>query len=371
MSVSLKTQLNIRPQINIRNSETLLLWVGHCIDILQQVEPNSIDCVITSPPYYSGLRDYQGSPQVWGGKAECEHVWSDWQEFKSIREATRHGKTRTTDRFYGDQSRRFNGNHQKRFSGSYCQRCGAWLGQLGQELTLKEYVQHLVAVFAEVWRVLKPSGVVWLNLGDCYSARHNTLFKPKDLMLVPHRVAIELQDWGWWIRNDHVWHKVNATPESVRDRCTRGHEYIFQLTKSKKYYFDMDAIKEPASFNRWGGDAFKPSRKTSPKGLHRNRSCFGDGTRHKRTVWTISTVPYPGSHTAAFPPEIPRLCILASCPENGTVLDVFAGSGTTLEVAQRLGRNAIGIELNPTYANLVKQRCPKVEVSEHHLLRRG
>ncbi|HTL88658.1 MAG TPA: site-specific DNA-methyltransferase [Leptolyngbya sp.] len=350
-----------------KNSAHSVLWIGHCIDILQQLESASIDCVVTSPPYYSGLRDYQGAPQVWGGASDCDHCdhrWSDWQEFKSIREATQHGKTRTTERFYGSRSRKFNGNHQKRFAGADCERCGAWQGQLGQEPTLKEYVQHLVDVFTQVWRVLKPSGVVWLNLGDCYASakQQDGLFKPKDLMLAPHRAVIALQESGWWVRNDHVWSKLNAMPESIRDRCTRGHEYIFQLTKSKNYYFDIDAIKEPASFNRWGGDQFKPSQKQSPRGLHRDRSCFGDGTRHKRTVWSMSTVPYPKAHMATFPPEIPRVCILASCPEGGTVLDIFAGSGTTLEVAATLGRNAIGVELNPEYAKLVRQRCLTIEV---------
>ena len=168
--------------IHKKDNKTSTLWIGHCIDVLARMEPESVDCVVTSPPYYYGLRDYQGKPQIWGGTSSCIHVWSNWHEFRSIREATQHGKTRTTDRFYGDRSRKFNGNHQKRIAGSHCQYCNAWLGQLGQEPVLQQYVQNLVDVFVQVRRVLKPSGVVWLNLGDCYSSRSQESFKPKDLM---------------------------------------------------------------------------------------------------------------------------------------------------------------------------------------------
>lgn len=307
------------------------LHQGDCLTVLKALPDESIDCVVTSPPYFN-LRSYLPG----------EH------ELKSF--------------------------------------------EIGSEPTLKEYIDNLVTVFAEVWRVLKPTGTVWLNIGDSYASawsvnrrnvegqgslpdgtrksrldRTSSGFKEKDLMMVPHRAAIALQDWGWWVRNDNVWTKPNAMPESVRDRCTRNHEYIFQLTKSEKYYFNPDTIKEVATGDRWGGDKFIPPTSTKmdgagTRGLNRERSMFGDGFKNKRSVWLVPTKPYPEAHFATFPPEIPRTCILAGCPEGGTVLDPFAGSGTTLEVAKELGRKAIGIELNSDYCHLIEKRCAQLTI---------
>lgn len=337
------------------------LYQAHCLDVLRSLADESIDCVVTSPPYFQ-LRNYGLVPQAWGGSPTCEHIWNDWQEQREEREPALHGKSRTCDRFYGSRSRKFSGNHQKHIAGSTCVQCGAWLGELGQEPQLQQYIAHLVEVFAHVRRVLKPSGTVWLNLGDSYASKFNSELPPKNLMMIPHRVAIALQDSGWWVRNDNVWIKPNAMPESVNDRCTRAHEFVFQLVKSGNYFFNAEAIQEPASFNRWGGDRFEPNGKPHPKGLDRERSMFGNGHRNKRSTWAICTTPYPDAHFAVMPPEIPRLCILAGCPPNGTVLDPFAGSGTVLEVARDLGRQAVGIELSPQYCQLAERRCQQLAI---------
>lgn len=368
------------------------ILIGNALEILQQLPDRSVDCCVTSPPYY-GLRDYGTHPQVWGGNPDCKHRWGQPLEIRDIREATKHAKTRTTDRHYGEASRQFNGNHQKHISGTFCQDCGAWRGEFGNEPTLQLYLEHLIGIFAEVHRVLKPTGTCWLNLGDAYAnatAAGNKVFgnpefnknrpsrsaiktptksispglKAKDLMLMPHRAAIALQEAGWWVRSDVVWEKPNAMPESTKDRPTRSHEYIFLLTKSARYFYDNEAIAEPCSFNRWGGDAFTPSKKPSPKGLHRERSVFGNGKRNKRTVWKISTRPYPDCHFAVFPIDIPLTCIKAGCPDGGTVLDPFMGAGTTALAALQLNRSFVGIELNPEYRTLAFNRI--AELSPAH-----
>lgn len=306
-------------------SPQVTLYNGDCLEVLRSLPDESIHCCVTSPPYF-GLRDYGVD------------------------------------------------------------------GQIGLEPTMQEYIVKLVQVFDEVRRVLRKDGTCWLNLGDSYNARRNgghpggkkqwkpdqvkhqgrsgcneKTLKPKDLMLIPHRIAIALQDAGWWVRNDVVWHKPNPMPESCKDRCTRSHEYIFHLSKSEKYFYDANAIREEAKAERWGGDDFTPPTKTKmegtgTRGLNRERSMFGDGTRNKRSVWTMNTKPYPDAHFATFPPELPATCIKAGCPEGGIVLDPFAGSGTTLDVAKELGRNAIGIELSPDYCDLIVDRCRQLTI---------
>lgn len=179
--------------------------------------------------------------------------------------------------------------------------------------------------------------------------------KPKDLVGIPWRVALALQADGWWLRQDIIWHKPNPMPESVTDRCTKSHEYIFLLTKSKRYYYDHEAIKEPASY---AGQ----SRGGSTNRYEQNEAGMDNkeyDTRNKRSVWTVNTKPYKDAHFATFPPELIEPCIKAGCPEGGTVLDPFMGSGTTLMVACRLGRKSIGIELNPTYIKMAKDRIDK------------
>lgn len=279
-------------------------------------------------------------------------------------------------------------------------------GQIGLEKTPEEYVARMVEVFREVRRVLRDDGTLWLNLGDSYAggakrntgrndenpediARRSALYqtgrpkalsggnkpgaievehglKPKDLVGIPWRVAFALQADGWYLRSDIIWNKPNAMPESVRDRPTKAHEYIFLLSKSPKYYYDADAIREPHT----SPQNIKYNKKTrnnqswsdSQKGVgNAQRDSFGGvgynpKGRNKRTVWNVSTRPFKGAHFAVFPPDLIRPCILAGAPEGGVVLDPFFGSGTTGLVAQENGRDWIGVELNPGYIEMARER---------------
>lgn len=280
--------------------------------------------------------------------------------------------------------------------------------QLGLEPTPAEYVAHMVEVFRAVRRVLRDDGTLWLNLGDCYAgsgrggyageatglqgsttgqdqsrlARGSQLaaglhesaqragaiarawvpppdgLKPKDLCGIPWRVAFALQDDGWWLRQDIIWSKPNPMPESVTDRCTKAHEYLFLLSKSERYFYDKDAIAEEAV---WAGQRrnARPAVDTampgapSHKGLRHDEP---DGARNARSVWTIATQPYPGSHFATMPPDLAQRCILAGSRMGDTVLDPFLGSGTVGMVAERNGRRWFGCELQPDYEPLIKQR---------------
>jgi len=252
-------------------------------------------------------------------------------------------------------------------------------GQIGLEETPEEYVQQLVEVFREVRRVLRDDGTVWLNLGDSYNAyKANTGDTPfagqsgrpehkkgltvptmanKNLIGIPWRVAFALQADGWILRQDIIWHKPNPMPESVTDRCTKAHEYIFLLSKAQKYYYDADAIKEPAQ-----PDAVIRDRETTKlnnvPGRKRMNGLIVNNyeIRNKRSVWTVTTKPYKEAHFATFPPELITPCILAGCPEGGIVLDPFMGSGTVAATALRLGRDYAGCELNPDYGKLINRR---------------
>ena len=315
---------------------------GDSLEVLQTLASESIDCIITSPPYW-GLRDY-------GVK-----------------------------------------------------------GQLGLEKTPEEYVVKLVEIFREVKRVLKKEGTFWLNLGDSYSTpkKGNTEtnknktrvtdsfkkelppgMKPKNLVGIPWRVAFALQADGWYLRQDIIWAKPNPMPESVTDRCTKSHEYIFLLTKNPKYYFDNEAIKEKAVWDLDGtGTEARKDRQLEgmksgptemkngirPRGDRRLRAStfkkvqkiglaqskaeyvetFG---RNKRSVWTVTTKPYKEAHFATFPQDLIIPMVKAGCPENGLVLDPFMGSGTTAITARTLGRHYLGIELNPEYIKLAEDR---------------
>jgi len=281
---------------------------GNCLDILPTMEAGSVNCCVTSPPYF-GLRDY--------------------------------------------------GNDE----------------QIGLEKTPEAFVETMVNVFREVKRVLADDGTLWLNLGDSYASaggksqpqpdnngglvnnksttrgetgssasyggfeRPNTIggnLKHKDLIGIPWRVALALQADGWYLRQDIIWSKPNPMPESVTDRCTKAHEYIFLLSKKPKYYYDAEAVKEEASGGSISGGT--------------------EETRNKRSVWEVTTKPYSGAHFATFPPDLIKPCILAGCPTGGTVLDPFGGSGTTGMVALELGRSAELIELNPDYVEIINER---------------
>lgn len=278
-------------------------------------------------------------------------------------------------------------------------------GQIGAEATPEEFVEKLVEVFREVRRVLHPDGTLWVNIGDSYATRSgnqpptNTRnscghtekrtppgYKYKDLIGVPWLLAFALRADGWYLRQDIIWNKSNCMPESVRDRCTKSHEYIFLLSKSERYYFDAAAISEPitgastkrymqniesqagsfkqpgrggrpmkAALPRFGGEKYgaDQTEKTRTKS---GKTYAPTPRRNKRDVWTVGTSGFRGAHFAVFPEKLIEPCILAGCPEGGTVLDPFAGSGTTGVVAKRLGRNFIGCEINPDYAKMAADR---------------
>lgn len=269
--------------------------VGDCRAILRTLPSESVDCVVTSPPYF-GIRDY-------------DHT-----------------------------------------------------GQIGHESTRAEYVSMLVEVFREVRRVLKDSGTLWLNIGDSYNAagrkghgtrqgvKQGTLrasaqgkdnvrpsdptAKPKELLGIPWRLAVALSDDGWLLRQDIIWHKPNPMTESVKDRATKAHEYLFLLTKSERYYFDQTSFLEP--------------------------TVDGRGTRNRRSVWTIPGQSYRGAHFATFPPALIRPALLAGCPRGGVVLDPFGGSGTVAGVAESLDMDSILIEINPEFAGLIPDRVTRI-----------
>lgn len=277
-------------------------------------------------------------------------------------------------------------------------------GQLGLEATFGEFLANQVAVFEECRRILKPDGTLWLNMGDGYSQPGKRLpgCKEKDLIGQPWRLAFALQEAGWFLRQDIIWHKPNAMPESVGDRCTKAHEYLFLLTKRARYYFDQEAIKEPTTGTAhprgkgvnpkarqkvpagWDtcagshGSIHKDGRQGKTPGvnsrIHVTRSANGRAPqsrqnesfsaavaglvefRNKRSVWSIASKGYPGAHFATFPPALVRPCVLAGSRPGDTVLDPYGGSGTTAQVAQDLGRKWILVELNAEYVKLARQR---------------
>ena len=229
-------------------------------------------------------------------------------------------------------------------------------GQIGLEPTPDAFVAKLAEVFREVRRVLRDDGTLWLNLGDSYGVG-------KQMLGIPWRVAFALQADGWYLRQDIIWHKPNPMPESVIDRCTKAHEYIFLLSKSQRYYFDAEAIKEPSAYfgkdTRSGmGNIRYEGKRTEGDAAANGQQSFVtiNETRNKRSVWTVTTKPFKGAHFATFPPDLIEPCVKAGCPEGGTVLDPFGGSGTTGMVAQRHRRKFVLCELNPEYARMAEDR---------------
>jgi DNA modification methylase len=438
---------------------TQRIIAGDCIAGLRTLPDASVHCCVTSPPYW-GLRDY-GTATWEGGDAECDHQT---------------GKAARNDGGVGGR----NGPTSEACDGGSlqyrdtCGKCGARRidQQLGLESTPEAYVARMVEVFREVRRVLRDDGTLWLNLGDSYAATSKTTgrndngqrvaapatwecryeyarteiktqtgLKPKDLVGIPWRVAFALQADGWWLRQDIIWHKPNPMPESVRDRCTKAHEYVFLLTKSERYFYDAAAVSEAAEGK--SGSYFGSKKQEGTKRQDIGRDCQTEwATRNRRSVWTITTKPYSGAHFAVMPADLVEPCIRAGTSEEGccqtcgapwervvergdvpmtarrqrlsmtqraghpayaetlrpsslgagsggdvparsitttgwqpscdcdahqpvpcTVLDPFAGSGTTLAVAAELGRNAIGCELNPEYIALADQRIKEARES--------
>jgi DNA modification methylase len=266
-------------------------------------------------------------------------------------------------------------------------------GQLGREKTPEEYVQNVVAVFREVRRVLTATGTLWLNLGDCYNAYNGNRgrstsisssadkarpmqprgsgltcasLKNKDLIGIPWMVAFALRTDGWYLRSDIIWHKPNPMPESVTDRPTKSHEYLFLLSKSPRYYYDSEAVREEAigkTAHDLTGQGYSPPGQTPSQGNRKaspHRSSVPDGKRNRRSVWTVPTASFKGAHFATFPSALIEPCILAGSKVGDTVLDPFTGSGTTCALAKKLGRHYLGMELNANYAQLFNKRISEV-----------
>lgn len=375
------------------------LITGDALEIMQKGQPNSIQCAVTSPPYF-GLRDY-GTATWEGGDPECDHV----QALNPKRDQSGGFSNALGTR--GQQPASTSSAIQYR---DLCGKCGARRidNQIGLEQTPEAYVAKLVDVFREVRRLLRDDGTLWLNLGDSYAgywgdakarakgerssadtngwtngfnmnARPNfhaafdgSGIKPKDLIGIPWMVAFALRADGWYLRSDIIWHKPNPMPESVKDRPTKAHEYIFLLSKSKRYYYDAEAIKEPNAGDLPYGDkrTFKMND-DGAQGRHGKSSMFAGGSRqdyieryytngrNKRSVWTVTTKPYSGAHFATFPPNLILPCILAGSREGDFILDPFCGSSTTGVVALQNKRKYIGIDLNPAYNELGEARIQK------------
>jgi len=477
---------------------------GHVLDVLREMPAESVNCVVTSPPYWS-LRDYDCEPVIWGGDPNCPHTLeaqpvggesyegkARWQHDGVSRQETPEAwvKAQTKGQSGGDGSS--SGLNCKRdddgkfasdshahgtdklygaIETATCRLCGAWRGQYGLEPTPELYVEHTMMWLREVRRVLRKDGTLWLNLGDGYAGSyghtpddgHEAIYreglsleerpsrsrvarnglKPKDAVLMPFRVALAAQADGWWVRSVIIWAKPNPMPESVRDRPTDAHEYIFLLTKAARYWYDAEAIREEATEpRRCGANSHAnvgrdPAHGTSKQDAVGNRRYAGFNDRYDfanppngrncRSVWTFPTCGFPDAHFAVFPRELPERCIKAGCPEwvcpkcgkartrvtetaltvhdgktasaypkgttanrlallrqaarerggeyvndrqtvawsdcycnagfpGGVVLDPFAGSGTTCEVAYHLGRTAIGIDASAKYLDMARER---------------
>lgn len=399
---------------------------GDCVEVLKTLPEGSVQTCVTSPPYY-GLRDY-GTASWEGGDPGCDHA--------EKRGGNGAASTKQTTS---------NGTQDYQYKHT-CRKCGAVRvdNQIGLEETPEQYVAKLVEVFREVRRVLKDDGTLWLNLGDSYAGsggvgnqrdgankgnmakfknpnsykitRSKRMergsgrwgggnvpatgnLKPKDLIGIPWMVAFALRADGWYLRQDIIWHKPNPMPESMTDRCTKAHEYIFLLSKSARYYFDYEAIQEPASdasVARWSQDVENQEGSTranggaksngnmkavggpksrdeyknlqyngqKPRTIHEKRLVgeeYAAAVRNKRSVWTVTTKPYKEAHFATFPPDLIEPCILAGSRPGDAVLDPFNGSGTTGAVSLHHRRKYVGIELKADYIRLTQKRLARVQ----------
>jgi DNA modification methylase len=370
----------------VRGRGAKVIWEVRQGDTLEQLRLMPDGCVqtcVTSPPYF-GLRDY-GTGEWEGGDEGCDHV----EKFNR-----KDGNRQGANCFAGNANREGHADMGTRRFRDVCGKCGARRidQQVGLESTPDEYVNRLVEVFREVRRVLRDDGTLWLNLGDSYAnaPRGNTDatvassnlaggggyqhdmarggvdksrlpgVKQKDLLGIPWMVAFALRADGWYLRSDIIWAKPNPMPESVTDRPTKAHEYVFLLSKGPRYFYAADAVRE-----NWADERNGASGATVSKFEDMGSRGRGDGGitnapqvagRNKRSVWTVATQPFPGAHFAVFPPKLIEPCVLAGSAEGDTVLDPFCGAGTTGLVATRNNRSFIGIELNPDYAEMARQR---------------
>ena len=358
---------------------------GDAREKLKEMPDESVDMVITSPPYY-GLRSYgdEEMESIWGGENDCEHSWDVAAEKSS---QGGHNTDQNPSTVGGNkQTQKSKLRGQGGIESNYCSKCGAWKGQLGLEPSPFQFVQNLTEIFKEAYRVLKPAGSFYLNLGDTFAGggggvsgkpddwddQHNddiypdsvpardVCFSDKCKMLIPHRVAISLINDGWICRNDIVWSKPNPMPESVTDRRSTKFEYIFHFVKQKNYYYNLDSIREPyarsslerAEYAFDGTNDYEPG---NAEGFSEQTVASKDG-KNPGDIQEITTANYSGSHFGVFPLELIKPHIKSSCPESGIVLDPFIGSGTTAVVAEQLEREWIGIDLNKDYVDMSYER---------------
>ena len=355
------------------------IYQGDSLEVLKTFPDKSVNCCITSPPYW-GLRDYGTATWV-GGDADCKH--------EKAKEKSRYDYSLATSPIQDGERKGTDAPKWK----NICPTCGAKKidKQLGLEETPEEYVQKIVELFREVRRCLKDDGTLWLNLGDSYAAsggkqveqtvrksndyvnagqnggqrsvKNNPIgIKMKDLIGIPWMVAFALRADGWYLRQDIIWSKKNCMPESVTDRCTKSHEYIFLLSKSSKYYYDHEVIKEKTlTYDNGLRDRDNTKLNNTPGrskmlGLKTNKYEFAN----KRSVWETTLVPFNEAHFATFPEDLITPMVKAGCPKNGLVLDPFMGAGTTGLVAYNYNRNYVGIELNPEYIKIAENRIKRI-----------
>ncbi len=398
-----------------------LILHGHASEVLRTLPENSVQCVITSPPYW-GTRSYGTEAQVWGGESGHAHEWSDTpaRRERSTEDEGSNSVYRKTTHLGLPNDRRFGperpdpANFDAR-GGAACP-CGAWRGELGCEPTPELFVAHLVSVFEEVRRVLRTDGTCWVNLGatyathpagnspdrrwnhSLYEGKENTGavqsgsfdkrapgWKRKELVPVPWLFGLAMHEAGWWIRSDVQWWKLNGKHENVEDRPFRAHEYVTMFTKTADPYYDEERLRQPyvPSTIREIGVAYRSeSKKVTVEGKEYSlydRAGAEDPSELKRRiikslaerggsmlpdVWFISTGNGEGRHVAVFPETLPELCITASTRPGDLVLDPFAGSGTTLRVAQRLRRRSVGIELNPESVAFALEKVGRPQTSD-------
>lgn len=359
---------------------------GDVLTHLKELPSESIDMCMTSPPYWS-LRAYQTESQIWSAIDGCEHNWIIERTPRPNGGGTSSEKS-FTRRKGVDNFQRYVDNNDRASYSNFCQKCNAWKGELGLEPTFELYIKHLCNIFDEIKRVLKKEGTCWVNIGDTYGTKSGSGFENdliskdnsgknikkanelrgsspemhKNLCNIPARFSIEMQNRGWCLRNEIIWHKPNCMPSSIKDRFTVDFEKIFFFVKSKRYYFEQQIeetktkIKEPRMFKEF---------RQVYHGKNKNVGVRRSITRNKRAVWTICPKPFYGAHFAVFPEDLVDIPIKAGCPKGGVVLDPFFGSGTTGLVALKLNRKFIGIELNKSYCDIAMERLlPYLEQSK-------
>lgn len=360
---------------------------GDSIEVLSGFPEESIDMVMFSPPYW-GLRKYGEYKNIWGGDKKCEHNWDSYEQWLVNSSSGVKGSKQNTNRgTIGTDGKRT-------ITQTFCIKCGAWNGQLGNEPHPNMYINNMVLICKKLKRVLKKNGTMYIVVGDSFfgtgdgvpqtiakgnlrdlpkksikrSKFISNWLRSKQLMLIPSRLFIALQNDGWLLRNKIIWAKTNPMPESVKDRYTTSYEEIGFFTKSRKYYFDMEAVLKPlkkSSIIRAKGksEGIKHGYRVNLKykRLYHKKILAGEVKgRHPRDVWHVTAKSYHGAHFAVYPEELCVDPILASCPKDGIVLDPMCGSGTTCVIAHKLGRRWIGIDLNKDYCDIARKRLESV-----------